>query len=105
MLFLTSLILSAKPILASPFVIDPAAILQAWWSTNHWPGITAAALLTSMIVASWRMPPVKNETKAIMVSDLFRTCRYIVIALLFIEFYDFITLVVLNITDFIGDLF
>jgi len=105
MLLLTGMILIAKPLLASAFVIDPAAILQTWWETNHWPGITAAALLTSMIVASWRMPPVKNETKAIMVSDLFRTCRYIVIALLFIEFYDFITLAVMNLIDFIGDLF
>ena len=87
--------------MASGIVIDPASMFQAWWNSNHWPGLTAASMFTTMVIATWRMPPIQNETKAQMVSDLFKMGRYIVGILLFIEFYDFITSVVINIFEFI----
>lgn len=84
------LVLSSTNVFAAGFVIDPAAIMTAWWNTNHWAGITAATILLAMIAATWKMPPVKNETKAQMISDLFRMARYIVGILFVVEYYSLI---------------
>jgi hypothetical protein len=83
------------------FVIDPAAIIKTWYETNHWAGITAAGLFAAMVTAAWKMPPVENETKAVMVSDLFRLGRYIVGILLFIEYYELLTSWTINIVEFL----
>lgn len=83
------------------FVIDPASIIRTWYETNHWAGITAAAILLALITAAWKMPPVENETKAVMVSDLFRLGRYVVVILLFIEYYELVTSWAINIVDLI----
>ena len=76
--------------LASGFVIDPVSIMRTWWEANHWAGITAATIFLAMIAATWKMPPVVNETKAQMISDLFRMGRYVVGILLVIEYYGLI---------------
>ena len=64
--------------------------MRAWWQTNHWAGITAATILLAMIAATWKMPPITNQTKAQMVSDLFRMARYIVGILFVVEYYGLI---------------
>lgn len=88
-------------VIAAGFVIDPAAIFKTWYEINHWAGVTAIVLLTAMITAAWKMPPVKNETKAVMVSDLFRLGRYVIGILLFIEYYELLTSWIINIVDFL----
>lgn len=64
--------------------------MRAWWEANHWAGITAATIFLAMIAATWKMPPIQNQTKAEMVSDLFRMGRYIVGILLIVEYYGLI---------------
>lgn len=91
----------STPLAASGFVIDPASIIQTWWNANHWAGITAASIFLAMIAATWKMPPITNETKAQMVSDLFKMGRYLVAILLFIEYYELITSTVINIIELI----
>lgn len=98
-LFLTALTVS-NTAYAVGFVIDPAKLIQTWYETNHWAGITAAAIILAMIAATWKMPPIKNETKAVMVSDLFKLGRYVVILLLFVEYYTFLTSLLINLFDF-----
>ncbi len=98
------LIMISTPVWASAFVIDPAAILRTWWETNHWAGITAVSIFLAMIAATWKMPPIENETKATMVSDLFRMGRYLVFALLMIEYYEVIVSTVVNLTEIIVDI-
>jgi len=67
--------------------------------SNHWAGITAVALFTGMTAATWKMPPIANETKAVMVSDLFRLGRYIVAILLFVEYHELIVSWAINLFD------
>lgn len=91
----------SDPLVASGIIIDPASIMQTWWNTNHWAGITAASMFTTMVIATWRMPQIQNETKAQMVSDLFKMGRYLVGILLLIEFYDFIVSVIIDIVELV----
>ena len=86
-------------VLASGFVIDPASIIKVWWEANHWAGITAATIFLAMIAATWKMPPIENETKAQMISDLFRMGRYLVIILLIIEYHEIIIATIINLID------
>lgn len=88
--------------LASGFVFDPASMLKTWWEANHWAGITAASIFLAMIAATWKMPPIQNETKAQMISDLFRMGRYLVIILLIVEYYELIIAAIINLVDILS---
>jgi hypothetical protein len=68
---------------------------------NHWAGVTASAILVALITASWKMPPIQNETKAQTISDLFKFGRYVAAILYFIEFYDFIISIIVRVMDWI----
>lgn len=91
----------SAPLVASGIVIDPASIFQSWWKANHWAGITGASILTTMIVATWRMPKIENQTKAETISDTFKFGRYVAAILLIVEFYDFIVSVLVNIVEMV----
>ncbi len=88
------------PLMASGFVIDPANILRAWYETNHWAGITAAAILMAMLAAAWKMPEIKNDKKAQAISDLFRFARYVAGILLFVEYWDVIVMIWVGLVEF-----
>jgi len=75
--------------------------MKTWWEMNHWAGVTGAALFLAMITASWKMPPIENETKAKMFSDLFRMGRYLVAGLFFIEFYESLVSIIVRVIDWI----